>query len=121
MSDKKTDPLLAFLIERFKRAAIVTDFGYEDKDDAMQCAGIDALHRAVGGLDAIGPQARLALVPLLDDPNWGIRVFAAGYLVKLIPERALMVLNDIRARCPTSAQMTAFHMVRRHENGELNL
>jgi hypothetical protein len=117
MSGGKYDFAVRFLIEQFKHAAIVTHFGYEDEDRAMQRAGIGAAKRVVQGLDAF--DARLALVPLLDDPDWGVRVSAAGYLVKALPERALAVLKEIRERCPTHARMTASHMLSKYEHGEL--
>ncbi|MGA8169687.1 MAG: HEAT repeat domain-containing protein [Methylocystis sp.] len=120
MSGEREDPLIAYLMRQFTRAAIVAHYGYEDEDDAMQCAGIDSAKRAIKGLDLLGSKGRLALVPLLDDPDWGIRVFAAGYLVKIMPERALAVLKEIDERCPTRAHMTAFRILWSHEHGDLN-
>jgi hypothetical protein len=119
MTGGNYDFAVRFLIEQFKHAAIVTHFGYEDEDRAMQRAGIGAAKRVVQGLDAF--DARLALVPLLDDPDWGVRVSAAGYLVKALPERALPVLKEIRERCPTRAHMTAFWILERYEHGELEM
>jgi len=121
MTDAKPDPLAAFLIERFKHAALVAHYGHEDEDDPMQIAGIKAAERAAQGLDAMGPDGRRALVPLLDDPDWGIRAYAAGYLVRLFPERALAVLEEISARCPTAARMTACRMQIAHEQARLHL
>ncbi len=121
MSRKKQTPMLQLLIGRFKRAAIVTHFGYEDEDAAIQRAGIASAKRAIEEIDAFGSGARLALVPLLDDPDPSIRVFAAGHLVKVTPERALAVLKEINERCPTLAQMTASDMLWRHRHGELKM
>jgi hypothetical protein len=121
MTDAKPDPLTAFLIERFKHAALVAHYGHEDEDDALQIAGINAAERAVQGLDAIGPDGRRALIPLLDDPDWGIRAYTAGYLVRLFPDRALAVLEEISTRAPTAARMTACRMQIAHEQGRLNL
>jgi hypothetical protein len=117
----KQNPLLPFMVQKFERAAIVAHFGYEDEDSAMQSAGIQAAKKAVKVLDAIGSEGRLALVPLLENSDWGVRVFAAGYLVKVIPERALAVLQDIRAKCPTQARMTASRMLRRYEAGGFDM
>lgn len=120
MSDK-TDPAVRMLVERFKRAAMATNFGYQSEDKALQLAGLRAVDRAAKWIDAFGPEARLALVPLLEEPDLSIRVFAAGYLVKIMPQRALAVLEDIRLRGPTEVRMTAASMLRRHGDGELDL
>jgi hypothetical protein len=119
MTGGKHDFAVRFLIEQFKHAAIVTHFGYEDEDRAMQRAGIGAAKRVVQGLDAF--DARLALVPLLDDPDWGVRVSAAGYLVKALPERALAVLREIRERAPTHARLAASAILQKYERGELKM
>jgi DNA primase len=117
MSGENYDFAVRFLIEQFKHAAIVTHFGYEDEDRAMQRAGIGAAKRVAQGLDAF--DARLALAPLLEDPDWGVRASAAGYLVKAVPERALAVLKEIRDHCPTHARMTASEWLKKYERGEL--
>jgi hypothetical protein len=118
MTNVKQDPLIPFLIERFKRGAIVTHFGYEDEDNAMTGAGIDSAKGAIKLLDALGPETRLALLPLLEDPDWSIRVFAAGYLLKAAPERALPVLKQIKEECLTRARFTAFQFLWDHEHEE---
>ena len=115
MARQVHDPLSEALVERFKRAAIVAHCGHEDEDLAMQSAGIAAARRAVETLDALRSDGRQALVPLLDDPDWGVRAYAAGYLLERMPARALTVLKDIDARCPTSASMTAYRMLRAFE------
>jgi hypothetical protein len=121
MEPKKPSLLARFVVEQFKRGAIVAHFGYEDEDRAMQRVGLKSAHRAVQILDTEGDDGRLALVPLLEDPDWGIRVLAAGYLVKVIPERALAVLQEIDEQCPTRARMTASHMLWDHKHGYLKL
>jgi hypothetical protein len=42
MSTAKQDPLIPFIVQKFKRGAIVTHFGYEEEIDAMQVVGIEA-------------------------------------------------------------------------------
>ena len=107
------------LIGQFRRAAIVTHFGYEDENDAMQTAGIDSAKQAIEVLDSFGSNARSALLPLLDDPDWSVRVFAASYLKKTHPQRALEVLKDIRDRCPAHhARWTALRTLDDFERGE---
>jgi hypothetical protein len=58
MSGKLPDFLRRDLIRRFRHAAMVVHFGYEDENIAMQDAGIDAVHQTVRELDAFGPEAR---------------------------------------------------------------
>ena len=84
MSNAKYNLAVRLLVEQFKRAAVVTHFGDEDEDHAMQLAGIRGAKRAAQGLDAF--DARLALLPLLEDPDWGVRAFAGGYLLRVAPE-----------------------------------
>lgn len=117
MSGEKPNPLIPFLLLRFKRAAIAAQFGHEEEDRALQRAGSRLAKLAVRELDAF--DARLALVPLLDDPDWSIRVYAARHLIKVAPERALAALKDISEHCPTRAHMTAFWILRDYEHGEL--
>ncbi len=119
MSGENYDFAVRFLIEQFKHAAIVAHFGYEDEDRAMQRAGIGAAKRVVQGLDAF--DARLALAPLLEDPDWGVRVSAAGYLVKALPELALAVLKDSHLHGSTEARLTASAILQKYERGELKI
>ncbi|MGA8170978.1 MAG: HEAT repeat domain-containing protein [Methylocystis sp.] len=104
MSGEKYNPAVRLLVEQFQRAAVVTHYGDEDEDNAMQLAGIRSAKKAAQGLDAFG--ARLALVPLLEDPDWGIRAFAAGYLLRIAPERSLPVLKDVYEHGSYYARMT---------------
>ena len=115
MPDEIAKLTVRFLIGQFKRAAIVTHFGYEDEDHAMQRAGIRSAKRAVQCLDAF--KARLALVPLLEDPDWGVRAFAGGYLLKIAPEQALPVLKDVYQRGSCHARSTAAEWLRTYERG----
>jgi len=121
MNEKGERLAFRLLTERFKRSAMATNFGYMDKDQALQTAGLRALTRAVRDLDLFGPDARLALVPLLDDLDPSIRVFAAGYLIKAVPDRALSVLQDLDSNGPFDVSMTAGSMLRNYRNGKLNM
>lgn len=113
-----TDELIiATCTAQFKRAAIVYHWGYEDDDRDMQYAGRRSMEEAITALDTC-KDGRVALVPFLDDPDPSVRVFAAGYLVKIMPERALAVLKELDERCLTRAHMTAFWFLQRHENGK---
>jgi hypothetical protein len=122
MPAKKRSPFAPILVERFRQSAKVADFGYQQEDHAIQLAGLRAVERAAKQLDMLcGPEGRLELVPLLDDPELSIAVFAAGYLLKLMPERALAVLNDIDQRGHVEVRMTAGSILRRYEWGELDM
>ena len=46
MSGEAPSLSIAFVAGQFKRAAMVTHFGYQDEDEAMQLAGIDGVKRA---------------------------------------------------------------------------
>jgi voltage-gated potassium channel Kch len=121
MTKTLRDFVSQYVVGQFRRAAIVTHYGDEDEDPAMQLAGIRSAKRAVKVFDSFGADGRLALVPLLSDPDQGVRAFAAGYLVKVMPERALAVLKDVQEHGPMRASMTALHLLGRYERGELNM
>jgi hypothetical protein len=110
---------IAFVAGQFKRAAMVTHFGYQD--EGMQLAGIDGVKRAIQNLDAFGADARSALVHLLDDADQLVRVLAARHLIKVLPERALAILKDIHLRGSTEARLTASAILQKYERGELKI
>ncbi len=112
---------VASLVERFKTGALLFEEGHEDEDNDLQEKGRAAAHGAVRELDALGPHGRDALIPLLDDPDPGIRVCAAAHLVNVMPQRAVTVLKDIQDRCMTRAHMTASYLLWQHEHGELDI
>jgi hypothetical protein len=109
------------LVEQFKAGAILYHQGLEDEKLAVQKRGQKNVFSAIQSLDAIGPEGRNNLIPLLEDPDPGVRVYAAGTLVKVIPERALAVLKEIDDFGTTRAHMTAYHMLRSHRLGDLRL
>jgi hypothetical protein len=108
------DAKVADLIERFKQAAILVHHGKFLGVAEIRKKGSAAVIAAMKELDAVGQDSRLALVPLLDSPNVNIQVYAAGYLLARMPERALPILEDIDLNCETEATMTAFHILQRY-------
>lgn len=90
--------LIEGLIRQFRRAAIVTHFGYQDENEAMQTAGIDSAREAIDVLDSFGSNMRSAPLPLLEDPDWGVRDFAATYLIKTHARQALETLRETLRR-----------------------
>jgi hypothetical protein len=117
---KQEPAFIRHLIGQFKRGAIVAHFGYEDENYAMQRVGLKSAQQVVTVLDTY-EDGREALVPLLDDPDQGIRVIAASHLLKTMPERALAVIEEIHERCPTEARLTAASILISREAGILDL
>ena len=117
-NEMKAHPAMAqILTTQFRRAAMVYHWGREQEDRKMQSAGEKSAAEAIKGLD-IWDEGRASLVPLLDDPDPSVRVFAAGYLVKVMPDRPLPVLQELDERGTTVAHMTAFWFLQRHKSGE---
>ncbi len=71
-------------------------------------------------LDALGPHGRDALIPLLEDSQPAVRVWAAAALLKIIPERALAVLHEIKTRSLSDARMIACRLLILYEEGQLD-
>ena len=118
MAGEAQNIILGYLVDQFKRAATVLHYGYEDEDEAMQLVGIDAIHRAVAGFDAFGPNARWALGCLLDHSDHVVRAVAARHLLELSPERAVAVLDDIQKNGAILARSVASSALRDHERRE---
>jgi hypothetical protein len=112
---------LAAVILQFKKGALLYHQGCEDEDNSVQDKGVKGTKDAVRILDALGPDGRKALIPLMSDPDPGIRVYAAGYLLKIMPEEAAALLEREQDYGMTRAHMTAFYMLWRHKKGELTL
>jgi hypothetical protein len=120
MAPENQDQMHA-IVEQFKRGANRYHEGREDEDIQVQGEGKKDVFSALRALDALGPHGRDALIPLLDDPNPGIRVYAAGSLVKRMPELALPVLEDIKDYCITLAHRSASDMLWKYGKGILGL
>lgn len=113
MADK-LDSLTPYFVRRFRRAAIVYDFGLEDERYNMQRAGGESLTESLTMLDTYGEPRRLSLLPLLDDSEPGARVYAAKYLMDLAPDRALATLKDVAVHGRANAQITAMSLLADH-------
>ena len=69
---------------------------------------VGLMHEAVHQLDRLDP-GRVALLPLLGDPDAGVRAYAGAYLIRLMPDRAIPVLRDIEEKeDANSAHFTAY-------------
>jgi hypothetical protein len=58
---------------------------------------------------------------LLDDTDQLVRVLAARYLIKVMPEGALAILKDIHLRGSTEACLTASAVLQKYERGALKI
>jgi hypothetical protein len=123
MTQPSFGSLLTFgFVCQFRAGARVYDGGYELEDINIQRAGLKAMKAVVKELDLLGgAKGRNALIPLLDDPDEGVRVHAAAFLLKRLPERAVAVLTEIDERSLTRTQMTASKMLDSHKRGDLDL
>jgi hypothetical protein len=66
---------------------------------------MDAIVHQLGGIDP----GRAVLLPLLADPDAGVRAYAGAYLIKLIPDRVIPILHDIEEKeDANSAHFTAY-------------
>jgi hypothetical protein len=117
----EAEPNITDIIKRFREGAIMYHHGCFLAINAIQCNGLDIIQLARDQLDAQGPNARDALVPLLEDPDPGVRVVAAGHLIKIMPERAMAELEKLKKYCITEAAGTARDVMRMHKYGELDL
>jgi hypothetical protein len=117
MPGKQTDRTIRFIIEKYKRGAIVYFYGRLDESVPMQKAGCDSAKEALRALDALGARAREALIPLLEDPDPGIRVFAADDLLQIAPDKAILVLTAISNSEAWFPRLMALRIIDRLENG----
>ena len=83
------------LVKKYKQSTIDYYSACDDDNFTKQkTAGVN-LNQIVQDLDAFGAEGRLALTPLLDDPDQGVRTFVAADLLKIDPKRAVPVLEEI--------------------------
>jgi len=86
-------------------------------DTTSETQVVGLMHDIVDQLDKLDP-ARAALVPLLGDPDAGVRAYAGAYLMRLMPDRAIPVLRDVEEKeDANSAHFTAYFalMIWEHE------
>jgi hypothetical protein len=95
MVEKGYQQTIQDLVENFKQSAIDYYSACDDDNFAKQKTVGNRRSKIVQKLDAFGTQGRLALIPLLDDADQGVRVLAAAFLLKVSPEQAIPVLHEI--------------------------
>lgn len=91
------------LIEMFRQSAIDYYVACDNEEFKKQKVEVNRGKNIAERLDSFGENGRLALAPLLDDPDQGVRVVAAFFLLKTNPERAIAALEDVR-KSPTFFQ-----------------
>ena len=96
MTKERYQPKIPDLVEQFKQSAIAYYSACDDEIFKKQEVAGKRVNQIVQDLDSFGVEGRLALIPLLDDADQGIRALAAAFLLKVIPERAIAVLEEIR-------------------------
>ena len=109
------------LKESFRNGARFFHMGAYYDDISLKISGLDICRYTVERIERHMPEGRRLLEPLLDDPNPGVQVFAAGYLAQIFPERAIALLEHIKDYCETEASFTAFHFIQMHRDGMLEL
>lgn len=118
-SDSQQASPVESILERFKNGARLTEEGHIFSDIDIYGQGIDLIKASLKELDALGPNSREALIPLLDDSSPAFRCWAAVALVRLLPERSLAMLHQLRDRSIWDARMIASHMLIHHDLGRL--
>lgn len=96
MARNESQRTIQGLIEIYKQSTTAYYDACDDDDFARQKTAGRRVNQIARDLDSFGVDGRFALIPLLDDADQGIRTFAAADLLKVIPERASAVLEEIR-------------------------
>lgn len=118
---EELDARRAVLIEGFRNGARLFHIGAFLDERPLKERGLDICRYSVEQIESDFPESRRVLEPLLDDPDPGVQVLAAGYLAQLFPERAIALLRHIDETCETEAGMTAFDFLEMHRQGMLEL
>jgi len=97
MSNNQSGDVNEFeLLKKFREGAIIHHFGVFMADSDIQDRGMKMLFAASGVLEESHPDGLMALEPLLDDPEPGVRADAAGRMIGVIPERAIAILEELK-------------------------
>jgi hypothetical protein len=90
-------PEIAAIVDEFREAAVFHYDGEEKESDVSILSGVIEKKDAFEKLKALGPDAVMALRPLLNDADIGVRVSAATYLLPSAREIAAPALQDVIA------------------------
>lgn len=108
----------AALVTKFKQSAAAYYSACDAENFKKQKQEVGRTNEIIKSLDSFGPEGRLALVPLLDDADHGIRTVAAAFLLKVIPVRATAVLEDIRKGLTHFPRMDAGRLLESYAKGK---
>ncbi len=118
MARKDSQATIPDLIELFKQYTADYYSARDDDEFKKQKNAVTHVNKIVESLDTFGAEGRLALIPLLDDPDQGIRTFAAADLLKVIPERAVAVLKEIERGPTYFPRITAGNFLESYAKGK---
>ncbi|MGP8169731.1 hypothetical protein [Rhodoblastus sp.] len=107
------------IVEKYKESATAYYAALDDDNFTKQKFEMDSVNKIVEMLDSFGVEGRLALIALLDDANQGIRVLAAAFLLKEIPDRAIAVLKEIQVGQTIYPRLTAVGFLRSYAEGKM--
>jgi hypothetical protein len=95
----KLEELEAFsteqLVGEFIRTSKERGAAILDSDNRRANQMFDGMRAVDRVLRSRGKEARLALLPLLDDEDRFVRYFAASYMLGLAPDRARRIIEEI--------------------------
>jgi len=108
------------LVEAFEICTLIQIVALDDfDDDETADRAVEAKHKIVALLDAIGDGRRLGLAALLDSHFAGIRASAGAHLLNanLLSERIVPLLQEIEANVSGSAGWIAFWALSPDDHG----
>ncbi|WP_296714222.1 hypothetical protein [Rhodoblastus sp.] len=118
MAIKGSQPAIPDLVEELKQSAMTYYSACDDENFRKQKVEVKHTSKIIEALDCFGAEGRLALVPLLDDPDQGIRVVAAAFLLKPFPERAIAALEEVRTGPTYFPRMDAWNFLESYTKGK---
>jgi hypothetical protein len=95
MQDSSEDARVDALVMKFVEGTKLYFEGLSIFDNKRQSKGVKKLRGAAMALDEIGTGRHDALARLLDSDDPELCVMAAGYLMKVMPERALALAQKV--------------------------
>jgi hypothetical protein len=89
---------IASLLQGFAFGAkLASTLHDEFRDTKAETEVVQLMLKIVNELDAVDPE-RVALAKLLDDSDPRVQVFAGAHMIKLMPERVIPILSEIKEK-----------------------
>ena len=117
MVKKRFPSTIQGLVAEYKQFTVDYYTACEGENFEKQKKAGSRVNQIVLDLDSFGAEGRLALVPLLDDADQGVRVFAAADLLRVMPERAVAVLEEIRKGPTIFPRLDAISFLKSYTEG----